>query len=309
MILQIVADGLIVGSTIALGAVGLTMAYSLLRFANFAHGEFIAWGAYLALTFMGFFVALGGGGAMAPLGPFSFGWQLLAALVAGAIATAAIALALDRLLFDRLSAHGSAIVLTIASFGAALALRNLLQFIYGALPAYYTRELQIAIHLVPRDVGGGLRVTPDQMFVLGLTLALVVALHLFLQRTTLGRSMRAVAHNPALARVTGIDVASVLRWTWILGAILAAVAGTFAGLVGQLRPQIGFDLLLPLFAAAILGGIGSVPGAVIGGLIVGLAESAAVPLIGAEYRAAAAFGVLIAILLVRPQGLFSERAK
>jgi branched-chain amino acid transport system permease protein len=286
MILQIVADGLIVGSTIALGAVGLTMAYSLLRFANFAHGEFIAWGAYLALTFMGFFVALGGGGAMEPLGPFSFGWQLLAALVAGAIATAAIALALDRLLFDRLSAHGSAIVLTIASFGAALALRNLLQFIYGALPAYYTRELQIAIHLVPRDVGGGLRVTPDQMFVLGLTLALVVALHLFLQRTTLGRSMRAVAHNPALARVTG-----------------------FAGLVGQLRPQIGFDLLLPLFAAAILGGIGSVPGAVIGGLIVGLAESAAVPLIGAEYRAAAAFGVLIAILLVRPQGLFSERAK
>lgn len=303
MILQVLADGLILGSTIALGAIGLTMTYSLLRFANFAHGEYVTWGAYLTLTFLGFF------GAMAPLGPFSFGWPLLAALAASAAATAVLALALDRLLFGRLQHHGSAIVLTIASFGAALALRNLLQFLYGALPAYYTRELQIAIHVVPREIGGGLRVTPDQFFVLGLTLALVVAMHLFLQRTTAGRAMRAVAHNPALARVTGIDVAAVVRWTWVLGGVLAAVAGTFAGLVGQLRPQLGFDLLLPLFAAAILGGIGSVPGAVIGGLVVGLAESAAVPLVGAEYRAAAAFAVLIAILLVRPQGLFGERAR
>ena len=197
MILQVLADGLILGSTIALGAIGLTMTYSLLRFANFAHGEFVTWGAYLTLTFLGFF------GAMVPLGPFSFGWPLLAALAAGAAATEILALVLDRLLFDRLSLHGSAIVLTIASFGAALALRNLLQFLYGALPAYYTRELQIAIHVVPRDVAGGLRVTPDQIFVLALTLALVVAMHLFLQRTTAGRAMRAVAHNHALARVTG----------------------------------------------------------------------------------------------------------
>lgn len=309
MILQVLADGLILGSTIALGAIGLTMTYSLLRFANFAHGEYITWGAYLTLSFLGFFLAAGGGATMAPLGPFSFGWPLLAALVAGAAATAALAAALDTALFERLRRHGNAIVLTIASFGAALALRNLLQFVYGTLPAYYTRELQIAIPLVPRDVAGGLRVTPDQIFVLGLTLALVVAMHLFLQRTTAGRAMRAVAHNPALARVTGIDVAAVVRWTWVLGGVLAAVAGTFAGLVGQLRPQLGFDLLLPLFAAAILGGIGSVPGAVIGGLVVGLAESAAVPLVGAEYRAAAAFAVLIAILLARPQGLFGERGR
>ncbi len=309
MILQVLADGLILGSTIALGAIGLTMTYSLLRFANFAHGEYITWGAYLTLSFLGFFLAAGGGATMAPLGPFSFGWPLLAALAAGAAATAALAAALDTALFERLRRHGNAIVLTIASFGAALALRNLLQFVYGTLPAYYTRELQIAIPLVPRDIAGGLRVTPDQIFVLGLTLALVVAMHLFLQRTTAGRAMRAVAHNPALARVTGIDVAAVVRWTWVLGGVLAAVAGTFAGLVGQLRPQLGFDLLLPLFAAAILGGIGSVPGAVIGGLVVGLAESAAVPLVGAEYRAAAAFAVLIAILLARPQGLFGERGR
>jgi branched-chain amino acid transport system permease protein len=309
MILQVVADGLILGATISLGAIGLTMTYSLLRFANFAHGEFATWGAYLTLTFLGFFLAAGGAGAMAPIGPFSFGWQLLGAMVAGGIATALLALALDKALFERLSAQGTAIVLTIASFGAALALRNLLQFIYGPLPAYYTRELQIAIHFVPRDTLGGLRATPDQLAVLGLTLVLVVSMHLFLKYTATGRAMRAVAHNPALARITGIDVAGVVRLTWMLGGALAAIAGVFAGVVGQMRPQMGFDLLLPLFAAAILGGIGSVPGAVIGGLIVGLAESAAVPLVGAEYRAGAAFAVLIAILLLRPQGLFGERGR
>ena len=309
MILQVLADGFIVGSTISLGAIGVTMTYSLLRFANFGHGELVTWGAYLTLTFLGFLLAMSGLESMTPLGPFSFGWPLLVALCGGAVGTAAIAVVLDRLLFARLSVHGNAIVLTIASFGAALALRNLLQFLYGALPAYYTRELQIAIHLVPRDVAGGLRITADQLFVLGLTLVCVLGLHAFLQRTTTGRAMRAVACNPALARVTGIDVAAVTRWTWILGGMLAAVAGVFAGIVGQMRPQLGFDLLLPMFAAAILGTIGNIPGAVIGGLIVGLAESAAVPLIGAEYRAAAAFIVLIAILLLRPQGLFGERAR
>lgn len=304
--LQLLADGFVIGSVIALGAVGLTLAYSILRFANFAHGEYLTWGAYLAWTaLLGFSAAIG---PMTPLEPFSFGWPLLLALGLAAIGTAALALALDALLFRRLRRHGSAITLIMASFGAALVLRNMLQFIYGAVPEYYTREIQVAIRLVPRDVLGGLRITPDQLFVLGLTAVLVVGLHLFLTRTTLGRAMRAVSLNPQLARVTGIDVDGVIRATWIIGAVLAAVAGVFSGLIVQLRPQLGFDLLLPLFAAAILGGIGSVYGAVAGGLIVGLAESLSVPLVGAEYRAATAFVVLIAILLVRPTGLFGEKA-
>lgn len=304
--LQLFADGLIVGSVIALGAIGVTLTYSILRFANFGHGEFLTWGAYFALTALGWFVALSGGGAMTPIGPFSFGWPLIGALVVAAAMTALLALALDWALFRRLRRHGNAIVLVIASFGAALALRNLLQFFYGSIPEYYTREIQIAIRLVPRDVMGGMRITPDQIFVLGLATATVVGVHLFLTRTTLGRAMRATAMNPLLARVTGIDVESVVRLTWILGAVLATIAGVFAGLTGQLRPQLGFELLLPLFAAAILGGIGSVYGAVLGGLIVGLAESLAVPIVGAEYRAAMAFVVIIAILLLRPTGLFGE---
>jgi branched-chain amino acid transport system permease protein len=292
---------------IALGAVGLTLTYSILRFANFGQGEFMTWGAYLAVSALAFVLAMTGGGVMEPMGPFSFGWQLIVAMVLAAVLTAALALVVDWLLFRRLR-RGNAITLVIASFGAALALRNLVQFLYGTLPEYYTREIQIAIRLVPRDVLGGLRVTPDQMLVIGLTIGLMVALQLLLTRTTLGRAMRATAMNPALARVAGVDTDAVVRATWVIGAALAAVAGVFAGIVGQIRPMLGFDLLLPLFAAAILGGIGSVRGAVAGGYIVGLAESLSVPLVGAEYRAATAFVVLIGILLVRPTGLFGERA-
>ncbi|MFN6954788.1 MAG: branched-chain amino acid ABC transporter permease [Acetobacteraceae bacterium] len=303
--LQLVADGLIVGSVISLGAVGLTLTYSLLRFANFGHGELLTWGAYLTLAFLGLLLA---GAEMAPIEPFSFGWPLLAALLLALPATAAIALAVDWALFRRLARHGNAITLVIASFGAALALRNLVQFIWGTLPEYYTREIQIAIRFLPREMLGGLRITPDQLLVLGLTAATVVALHLFLTYATLGRAMRATAMNPSLARLAGADVAKVARATWVIGAVLACIAGVFAGLTGQIRPMMGFDLLLPLFAAAILGGIGNVWGAVLGGLIVGLAESFTVPLLGAEYRAAGSFAVLIAILLLRPTGLFGARA-
>ncbi len=304
--LQLIADGLVVGSVIALGAVGLTLTYSILRFANFGQGEFMTWGAYLASSVLALVLAVTGAGVMAPIEPFSFGWPLLVAMVAAAALTALLALVVDWLLFRRLR-HGNAITLVIASFGAALALRNLVQFLYGTLPEYYSREIQIAIRLVPRDVLGGLRITPDQMLVIGLTIGLMVALQLLLTRTTLGRAMRATAMNPALARVAGVDVAGVIRATWVIGAGLAAIAGVFAGVLGQIRPGLGFELLLPLFAAAILGGIGSVRGAVAGGYIVGLAESFSVPLVGAEYRAATAFAVLIAILLLKPSGLFGER--
>ena len=303
--LQLVADGLIIGSIIALGAIGVTLVYSILRFANFAQGELITWGAYFAWTALIGIAAVFG--PMEPIGPFSFGWGLIAALVLSALATAALALLIDALVFRRLRRRGRAITLIMASFGAALVLRNLLQFIYGSVPEYYSREIQVAIRFVPRDVLGGLRVTADQLFVLGLTGVAVAGLHLFLTRTTLGKAMRATSVNPQLARVTGIDVDGVIRSTWIVGAVLAAVAGVFSGLTVQLRPQLGLDLLLPLFAASILGGIGSVYGAVIGGLIVGLAESFSVPLVGAEYRAATAFAVLIVILLIRPTGIFGEK--
>ena len=129
-----------------------------------------------------------------------------------------------------------------------------------------------------------------------------------LTRTAIGRSMRAVSENPDLAGIAGVDVRAVVRVVWLMGGALASLAGVMAGLVIQIRPQMGLDLLLPLFAAAILGGIGSVPGAMLAGLIVGLAEAATVMFIGAEWRAAVSFFILDAVLLLRPQGLFGRLA-
>ena len=301
MNLQFVVDGLLVGAMIGLGAIGVTLTYSILRFANFAHGEFIAWGAYAALSltgFIGFFV----GSQIAPLGPFSFGWPLLVAGIAAMALTGALALALDIILFSRLRARGNAIIMVMASFGASLALRSLLEFIFTSQPGYFTREIQMAIPL-----GAGVRVTPDQLLTFGLAMVLVVVMFVIMRRTAIGRAMRAVSENPALASVVGVDVERVIRATWLLGGALACAAGIMVGITVQVRPYMGFDLLLPLFAAAILGGIGSMPGAVAGGLIVGVAEASAVPLFGAGFRAAIAFLVLIAVLIVRPTGLFGVR--
>jgi branched-chain amino acid transport system permease protein len=301
MNLQFLADGILAGATIGLGAIGVTLTYSILRFANFAHGEFIAWGAYFALAVA---TALGwmAGSSTAPLGPFSFGWGLLPALFVAMLATALLALALDHALFRRLREKANTITLVMASFGASMALRSLLEFMFTSRPAYFSRELQIAV-----PVGLGVRVTPDQLALVGMTAILMLALQVVLTRTHVGRSMRAVSENPALARVAGVDVDHVVRVTWFVGGALACASGVMVGLLVQIRPFMGFDLLLPLFAAAILGGIGSVPGAVLGGLIVGVAEAASVQTVGAEWRAATAFALLIGVLLVRPTGLFGAR--
>ena len=298
MTLQFLADGLIAGALIGLGAIGVTLTYSILRFANFAHGEFVSFGAYATLllaAIIGSVVA----GADQPIGPFSFGWGVIVAAVAAMASTGA--LALDAVLFKRLRDKGAAITIVMASFGASMALRSLLEFAFTSRPAYFSRDLQIAL-----PVGLGIRVTPDQIALLGITAVLMIGVHLLLTRSQIGRAMRAVSENPALARVAGVDVARVIRAAWLIGGALACVAGVMLGLLVQIRPFMGFDLLLPMFAAAILGGIGSVPGALAGALIVGVSEAAAVQMIGAEWRAAVAFLLLIGVLLVKPTGLFGR---
>lgn len=293
--LQAIADGILSGSIIALGAIGLTLTMGILRFANFAHAELVTWGAYMALGVLALT-----GAFMGPLEPFSFGVPLIMATLVAMVLTAALALAIDWLVYRPLRGRANHLTLVFGSFGVSLLVRMIILLIFGGGAQYYSNTLQIAIPVAP-----GLRILPDQVFTLGLTAVIVVALHLFLQKTRLGLAMRALAENPELARVNGIDTKVVVRWTWIIGASLAAVSGVLYGLTVQLRPEIGFHLLLPLFAAAILGGVGNVFGAVIGGLIVGLAESLSVLVIPAGYKLAVPFMILLLVLYIRPTGIFA----
>ncbi|MCA0274430.1 MAG: branched-chain amino acid ABC transporter permease [Proteobacteria bacterium] len=299
MIGQAIADGLLTGGILALGAIGYSLCSHMLKFANFAHAEMLTWGAYLAFAVVTLLPA-------APaIGPFSFGWTLLVAIVVSCIGTGLIAIAADSLVFSRLrKRRAGSLTLVFASFGIALILRNLVLFIWGADAHYYSEELQISLEVLPN-----VRLMPDQVLVLVLTVALVVGLHLFLKYSRIGIAMRSMAENPALSQVCGIDIAKVVRWTWMLSGALAAIAGVFAGLTVQIRPEMGFSMLLALFTAAILGGTGSLFGAVAGGLIVGLTESLSTLIIPTGYKAAVPFGLLLIILFLRPQGLFSRSAR
>lgn len=294
---QAIIDGILTGAILSLGAIGVTLCLTILRFANFAHSELMTWGAYFA------FLVTGLGLSGAPIEPFSFGWPLLLAVVMAAALTAALALAVDRLVFRRLRRRGAArLTLIFASFGVALILRNLVLLVFGPQVEYYSRELQMAVLLAP-----GIRVLPDQIFVLALSVVIVTALHLFITYSRYGVAMRATAESPTLARVSGIEVDSVIAVTWVVAAALAAVGGVFFGLTVQLRPEMGFNLLLAVFAASIIGGHGSLIGAVVGGLIVGLAESLSVLVVPTSYKQAMPFLLLILVLYFRPQGLIAPK--
>ncbi|PYN49516.1 MAG: branched-chain amino acid ABC transporter permease [Candidatus Rokuibacteriota bacterium] len=296
--IQALADGILTGAIIALGAIGVTFTLEIMRFANFAHSELLTWGAYIALIIVTF------AGPGTPTGPLSFGWQLLAAALIAAVLTGLAAWAVDTLVFRRLRRRGALpLTMVFAAFGAALVMRHLIVLVFGHESRYYTRELQIAVELLP-----GVRVLPDQIFILGLALAAMITLHAFLAWSRTGIAMRAMAESPALAQVCGIEVDAVVRLTWIISGALAAFAGVFTGLTPQLHPEIGFNLLLSLFAAAILGGTGSLAGAVTGGFLVGLAENLSLLVISPGYKGAMPFLLLLAILILRPQGLFGARS-
>lgn len=297
MIAQLLVDSIVAASYIALGVVGLSMVYNILNFPSFAQGDLIASGAYLALAVM---AVAGLIGAVANL---SFGWTLILALICAAVLNAVLALAIDRAVFRRLRAkNASRISLIMASFGVSLMLRHVIVVFAGQDPHFYTFAIQPALRF------WGIRIAMNELIVVVVTLALVLGLHVFLTRTRLGKSMRAVAENPSLARVNGIDVDRVIRASWIIGTVMATVAGVTLGLTVQLHPGMGFELLLPMFAALIVGGMTSVYGALLGALMIGIAEGLTVEYVGAEYRQAAAFVLIILVLLFRPHGIAGEKA-
>lgn len=305
MIAQAIVDGLLSGAIIALGAIGVTFSLSILRFANFSHGDLLGVGAYAALFLLAMVAGPGlAGGALAtPLGPFSFGWGLPLALAFAMLVAVLISLLLDALVYRRLRRRGAdPLTLVFASFGLALVLRNLVLLLFGPDPHNYSTEIQMAVRLP-----GPVLVMPDQMLVFAITLVVLAALWFFLQRTRYGMAMRSVAENPVLASIAGIDIAAAVRMTWIVSAMLAALAGVFYGVTVQLRPEMGLNLLLPLFTAAILGGVGSVSGAVLGALLISLVENLVAIVIPSTYKPLVPFVLLLLVLYVRPSGLFAPK--
>lgn len=289
--------GVMLGGIIALGGIGISLVYGVLRFANFAHGDFMTGGAYVAFALL---PLLPQG---APLKPFSFGWEFLAALLLTMPLIGLSAFLIDRAIYRPLRARrSSAIILAMASLGMAFFVRSLVYLGWGAdFRFYYVGRERPALRLPL-----GIRVRPDQFFILGVALLLVFLLYLLLERTKTGKAMRATADNPELARVSGIDTEKVVFWTWLIGGALAAAGGILLGLNAQLSPMMGWWLLLPLFAAVILGGIGNPYGALVGGLIIGIIQQVSTAFLNPAYAPGVSFLIMIIVLLVRPQGIFGR---
>jgi branched-subunit amino acid ABC-type transport system permease component len=290
MLLQLVANGLVTGSVIAIAAAGVSLVYGILRLVNFAYGDFMAFGALAAYAFNG------------PLG-----LGMIPSTLLGMLATAVLSLVLDVVLWRPLRARRAGFMsLFLASIGLALVLRQVLLLAYGPQPQTYKVD-QFKVYVI-----GSVRLSEPQFITIIGAAAAILALGVFLARSTLGRTMRALADDRALAAIAGIRVGRVITYTWIISGLLAGLAGVFAGLVqSSFDPNFGFQLLLPVFAAVVLGGIGSAYGALAGGLVLGLAMelSTWTSLLGGVnpvYKPVVAFGILIVALMVRPQGLFGR---
>ncbi|WP_422384625.1 branched-chain amino acid ABC transporter permease [Roseibium album] len=282
---------LTIGSIYALGAVGISMIFGILRFAHFAHGDLMTLGTYGILA-----VA-----ALMPVNP-------LLLVPFGMALTVFAALFVDRYFYRPLRDLPT-IYTVISSFGIALVFRSLIQLVWGS-----ENQVLVAGVRPPLILFDTFRVSVLHLQAIVTTAVIAVLLHFFLTATRTGRSMRAVADDPELAEVSGLDTAKVVRWTWIIGAALAAVAGAFAALNTSAHPNLGWNLLLPMFAAAILGGIGKPMGAMAGGFIIGMAEELSSyhwigdeALISPSYKTAVAFVIMISLLIFRPQGLFKGR--
>ena len=317
-----VMAGLIIGSIYALGAVGVTLIFGILRFAHFPHGDMMTAGAFVALVLV--WLVPGAGAALGL--PAAFVLLPVAMLV-----TAAMAVGLDRVFYRPLRLAGAKpIVIVMASIGVMLMLQGLIRLFAGT----DTRQLDAVgakdIYRLPLG-GRDLVVTEPQLLLFATTIVAVVALHLFLTRSRTGKAMRAVSDNPDLARVSGISIDHVVRTTWIISGALAAAAGTLLALDVTLKPDLSFNLILPIFAAAIVGGIGQPYGAIAGGMLVGFTETLSVfnwaillrPLkpylpdfielpsklafVPTEYKIVVPFFILIAVLIWRPTGIFRGR--
>lgn len=298
--LELFVYGIVLGSIISLGSIGLSLIYGIMRFANFAHGDLMTFGAYMAL----FFVTQLFEWIWIPdvkIGALSFGLRMIITFPIVMMIIGFISILIDKILYDPLRKRkSSAVILSMASLGVSFIIQMIVIIIWGADSLFYRpgvirRALELPLNI---------KIRPDQIFIIFAVLFFISSLHLFLKHTRIGKAMRATADNPELARITGIETKNIIRLTWAIGGAMAAMGGILYGIDVQLHPAMGWGFLLPLFAATILGGIGNMYGAMIGGLVLGVVQQLSISFLLPTYKPAVAFIIMILILLVRPQGIF-----
>ncbi len=298
---DLAVNGLFLGSVLALGAVGITLVFGVLRFANIAQGDMMTLGAYVA-----FFLLVSVLPEHTGLGPFTFGYPLLIAIPASMAAVAVLAVVMELVVYRRLRARRANLVtMEIASLGIAIAIRGVVQMVWDTQVRYLPNETRP--HL---DFPGDISIAPNHLFVSGAALLLAIALHLVLTRTRQGKAMRATSDNPDLARASGINTDRVLLWTWAIAGALAGAAGVLLvvfNATAQVKPSTGFQLLVPLFAAVVVGGIGNPYGAFIGALLIGVSMEVSTAWALTTYKPAVAFTVMVLVLLFRPRGILGSK--
>ena len=279
---QLVVNGAMAGTILAVPAIGLTTIYAVLRFPNFAiasHATIGAFAGYIANV--------------------TLHWPVLPSLIAAFLVAGAVGVASDELVLKRFRPAGY-ITTAIASIALTIALENVVRFVFGNDLRGY--DLPIA-----RDLRvGGVRVGPQQLQNLAVAVVVMAALFAFLTFTRLGKAMRAVADNPMLASIKGIDADAIARWVSFVGMGFAGLGGMLIGLDTTIDPLTGFRTILSIFAAAVVGGLGSIPGAVVGALTVGIGEELCLLFLSPDYRSAIGFLAILIVLTLRPRGILGQ---
>lgn len=284
LFLQALINGLMSGTLIAVPAIGFSAIFAVLRYPNFAIASYATIGAFAAWW-----------------ANTMLGLPVIPAIAIAFLITGCIGVGAEETALKRLRSNG-ALIVAIASIALNLVLENIVRFIFGNDMKGYDLPLL-------RDIRfGELRIGPQQLQSLALAVVIMAAMFLFLRYTRFGKAMRAVADNPDLARLKGIDPARIAIVTVFLGAGLTGVGGVLIGLDTSIDPLTGYRVLLSVFAAAVLGGLGSIPGAVVGALALGIAEELALIVVPATYRTAVGFVAILIMLTFRPRGILGERA-
>lgn len=282
--LQVSLNGLSLGAIYALGAVGLTLVYGILRLTNFAHGDYLTFGAYMAY-----------------LVNVTWGAPLVVAVFWAMAMTAVLGLVFERTLWGPMRKRKAGFLqLILMSLGLAFVLRAVIQWFWGT----EIRSLDVDNTSVVEFLG--LRIGETELIVIVVGVVVISAVGLMLRYSLLGKKMRALSDDLDLAETAGIDTRRIIFYTWVFSGALAGLAGVMAGATTNLRPEMGFELLLPIFAAVILGGIGDAFGALAAGMVLGVMTEWSTLIIDARWKVAVGFVVLIVVLIIRPQGIFGK---